>query len=142
MTHLTSVQSAFMLATAVNSAVLLFSAMAAIRIASARLRGWGAVFLDAMHRSRARQAAAIIRSHAHLLDGGHSRASAAEARHELPSLGDGDDAALFPSHLGASDGRMICPITAHPCDGDRSFVCEEFGCARKGGLSPSCCDAF
>jgi hypothetical protein len=30
----------------------------------------------------------------------------------------------------------ICPITACPCEGDLSHLCEEYGCARKGGLSP------
>jgi hypothetical protein len=32
--------------------------------------------------------------------------------------------------------RFICPITAYPCEGDLSHLCEEYGCARKGGLSP------
>jgi hypothetical protein len=29
-----------------------------------------------------------------------------------------------------------CPITSYPCEGDLSHLCEEYGCARKGGLSP------
>jgi hypothetical protein len=29
-----------------------------------------------------------------------------------------------------------CPITDHPCEGDLSHLCEDYGCARKGGLSP------
>lgn len=32
--------------------------------------------------------------------------------------------------------RVICPITAYPCEGDLSHLCEKYGCARKGGLSP------
>lgn len=35
-----------------------------------------------------------------------------------------------------SGPRMTCPITAHPCEGDLSYLCEEYGCLRKGGLSP------
>ena len=35
-----------------------------------------------------------------------------------------------------SKPRFICPITAYPCEGDLSHLCEEYGCARKGGLSP------
>jgi uncharacterized protein YjiS (DUF1127 family) len=35
-----------------------------------------------------------------------------------------------------SEPRFLCPITAHPCEGDLSQLCEEYGCARKGGLSP------
>jgi len=30
----------------------------------------------------------------------------------------------------------LCPITSHPCEGDLSYLCEDYGCARKGGLSP------
>ena len=28
-----------------------------------------------------------------------------------------------------------CPITDHPCEVDLSHLCEDYGCARKGGLS-------
>jgi hypothetical protein len=31
---------------------------------------------------------------------------------------------------------LICPITRAPCEGDLSHLCEDYGCARKGGLSP------
>jgi hypothetical protein len=31
---------------------------------------------------------------------------------------------------------IICPITGHPCEGDLAYVCPDYGCARKGGLSP------
>ena len=30
----------------------------------------------------------------------------------------------------------ICPITARRCEGDLSYLCEDYSCARKGGLSP------
>ena len=44
----------------------------------------------------------------------------------------------------ASDGAaireyaalLVCPITGHPCEGDLSYLCDDYGCARKGGLSP------
>jgi len=32
--------------------------------------------------------------------------------------------------------RILCPITGYPCEGDLSYLCEDYGCARKGGLSP------
>jgi len=35
-----------------------------------------------------------------------------------------------------SEPRLVCPMTAYPCEGDLSHLCEEYGCARKGGLSP------
>jgi hypothetical protein len=31
---------------------------------------------------------------------------------------------------------IICPITGYPCEGDLAYLCPEYGCARKGGLSP------
>jgi hypothetical protein len=31
---------------------------------------------------------------------------------------------------------ILCPITRHPCEGDLAYLCEDYGCARKGGLSP------
>jgi hypothetical protein len=37
-----------------------------------------------------------------------------------------------------NDGGPLlrCPITGYWCEGDLSHLCEDFGCARKGGLSP------
>ena len=35
-----------------------------------------------------------------------------------------------------SQSWVLCPITGHPCEGDLSYLCEDYGCARKGGLSP------
>jgi len=32
--------------------------------------------------------------------------------------------------------QFLCPITGYPCEGDLSHLCEDYGCARKGGLSP------
>jgi hypothetical protein len=31
---------------------------------------------------------------------------------------------------------ILCPITRRPCEGDLAYLCPEYGCARKGGLSP------
>ena len=44
-------------------------------------------------------------------------------------------AKLDQSH---NDGQsqVLCPITGHPCEGDLSYLCEDYGCARKRGLSP------
>ena len=35
-----------------------------------------------------------------------------------------------------SQSHILCPITRHPCEGDLSHLCEDYGCARKRGLSP------
>jgi len=33
-------------------------------------------------------------------------------------------------------GRMRCPVTGAWCTGILAYLCEDYGCARKGGLSP------
>jgi len=33
-------------------------------------------------------------------------------------------------------GRIRCPITGELCRGVLAHLCEDYGCARKGGLSP------
>ena len=33
-----------------------------------------------------------------------------------------------------SQSRVLCPITSYPCEGDLSYLCEDYGCARKGGF--------
>jgi hypothetical protein len=38
--------------------------------------------------------------------------------------------------FNASASSIRCPITGYPCEGDLSHLCEDYGCARKGGLSP------
>jgi hypothetical protein len=43
---------------------------------------------------------------------------------------------FFTAALIASKPPIRCPITGHSCQGDLSHLCEEYGCARKGGLSP------
>ena len=35
-----------------------------------------------------------------------------------------------------SEALLLCPITGYPCEGDLSHLCEDYGCSRKGGLSP------
>ena len=42
--------------------------------------------------------------------------------------------AATPRQTG--DAPTNCPITGFPCEGDLSYLCEDYGCARKGGLSP------
>jgi hypothetical protein len=40
-------------------------------------------------------------------------------------------------HSRSNRQLFLCPITNYPCEGDLSYLCEDYGCARKGGLSPS-----
>jgi hypothetical protein len=45
--------------------------------------------------------------------------------------------AEFAARASTEEGlRPICPITGRQCEGDLSHLCEDYGCARKGGLSP------
>jgi hypothetical protein len=43
---------------------------------------------------------------------------------------------IRPTLHSRSKQLFLCPITNYPCEGDLSHLCEEYGCARKGGLSP------
>ena len=40
--------------------------------------------------------------------------------------------------LGPRDRKqfILGPVTGYPCEGDLAYLCPEYGCARKGGLSP------
>jgi hypothetical protein len=38
--------------------------------------------------------------------------------------------------FNADTTSILCPITGYRCEGDLSYLCEDYGCARKGGLSP------
>jgi hypothetical protein len=45
----------------------------------------------------------------------------------------------FFAAVAPNDGQVqceLCPVTGYACEGDLSHLCEEYGCARKGGLSP------
>jgi uncharacterized protein YjiS (DUF1127 family) len=46
------------------------------------------------------------------------------------------DVHLRPTSYNACIQLFRCPITGYPCEGDLSYLCEDYGCARKGGLSP------
>jgi hypothetical protein len=49
---------------------------------------------------------------------------------------------LIAEALSAIERPVRCPITGYPCEGDLSQRCENYGCARKGGLSPRSDDNF
>ena len=43
---------------------------------------------------------------------------------------------FFADPKQSGDPPANCPITGFPCEGDLSHLCEDYGCARKAGLSP------
>jgi hypothetical protein len=47
-----------------------------------------------------------------------------------------DNPWFFVTPKQSSEPPANCPITGFPCEGDLSYLCEDYGCARKGGLSP------
>jgi hypothetical protein len=53
-----------------------------------------------------------------------------------PTNSTGTNVHLRPTSYGARVQLFRCPITGRPCEGDLSYLCEDYGCARKGGLSP------
>jgi len=91
-------------------------------------RGLFACFMDALRETRRRQARHEIAKYAHLM---------ALREHGVPNL-------LFRDLSGNHGGKslVICPITGYPCEGNRSHLCEDYGCARKGGLSPNSDENF
>ena len=53
--------------------------------------------------------------------------------------------AWFFAAVAPNDGQVqceLCPVTGYACEGDLSHLCEEYGCARKGGLSARSEDNF
>ena len=46
------------------------------------------------------------------------------------------DVYLRPTSYNTHVQLFRCPVTRYPCEGDLSYLCEDYGCARKGGLSP------
>jgi hypothetical protein len=46
------------------------------------------------------------------------------------------DVSRHPATCNALTQPFRCPITGHQCEGDLSHLCADYGCARKGGLSP------
>jgi hypothetical protein len=48
-----------------------------------------------------------------------------------------DNGSTENCELGPSDWKqlILCPVTGRPCEGDLAYLCPEYGCARKGGLS-------
>jgi hypothetical protein len=49
-----------------------------------------------------------------------------------------NSAAAFECAAHHDDARSpaLCPLTGRRCEGDLAYLCEDYGCARKAGLSP------
>jgi hypothetical protein len=86
------------------------------------------------HKSSARQSLSIVlmASSAHRFADDRNRPE--EAMSPTQKVGP-----AIQRHQASYNNReppILCPITRHPCEGDLAYLCEDYGCARKGGLSP------
>jgi hypothetical protein len=109
----------------------------ATKIAQALWRGMQQL-LVAMHKSRRKQAIAMIARYADLI------APEAEALISEKPLEPIREAGIAtprkndvegPEYVMSIRRIMNCPITGAPCEGELSYLCDDWNCARKGGLS-------
>ena len=42
----------------------------------------------------------------------------------------------YAAHREDDRSPAHCPLTGRPCEGDLAYLCVDYGCARKAGLSP------
>jgi hypothetical protein len=84
--------------------------------------------LEAMYQSRREQAVAVLARYGKLIDPEAQIRAPVSQKPAMP----------IASAVGqvAYGMRIRCSITGAPCEGDRAELCIEWGCARKGGLSP------
>jgi hypothetical protein len=87
-----------------------------------------------MYESRRKQAMTVLGCYDDLIAGSQSRTPGSQ---NLARSGDATrletGSTVSPAVLGM---RIRCSITGSPCEGDRAYLCDEWGCARKGGISP------
>jgi cytochrome c5 len=86
--------------------------------------------LEAMYASRREQAVSVLARHGKLID---SAAQPRVAASRKPAVAAASTSVAGQAVYGM---RIRCSITGAPCEGDRAELCIEWGCARKGGLSP------
>jgi hypothetical protein len=115
---------------AIHSRVFLPAAVRALgRIAGGFMRH----VLDAMYDSRREEALRVLGRYDHLVG--------AKSQARLP-ISQRPAGAREDSQTGGFESQAVygmrirCSITGSPCEGDRAHLCVEWGCARKGGLSP------
>lgn len=93
--------------------------------------------LEAMHESRRQQAMAMLRRYGHLIDAEDQAWS--PVSQEAVHAREGNDVFLRTGGFvdqAVHGMRIRCSITGAPCEGDSAHLCVEWGCARKGGISP------
>jgi hypothetical protein len=90
--------------------------------------------LIALYETRLQEALAVLERYGHLIEGPQPNARTA---HRYVSEARTSSYRFDSLVSQAGEGTTIrCSITGAPCEGDRAHLCDEWGCARKGGRSP------
>ncbi len=91
--------------------------------------------LNAMYEARHQQAAAVLELYGRSL-GSEGQAEARGSRTRPYARETQSNSCPIDTSVEVHGMRIRCSITGAPCEGDRAYLCDEWGCARKGGLSP------
>jgi len=102
------------------------------RIAGGSMRS----LLEAMHESRRKQAMTVLGCYGDLIAESQSRTPVSQESARASDTNGTSFEAYTTVAPGVYGMRIRCSITGAPCEGDRAYLCDEWGCARKGGLSP------
>jgi len=90
-------------------------------------------FVAAMLESRRTQIAVIMAQYGSAIDAEHKSET---SRSGKPWSKEKAEVMRFESGPPSRPVRMRCVVTGAPCEGDLAHLCDDWGCARKGGLSP------
>jgi len=99
------------------------------RIATALIGHLFAALLE----SRRKQIAAIMAQYGSAIDAGHKSEASGSGKPWSRW-----EAEVMRSQAGPTSRpmRILCVVTGAPCEGDLAYLCDDWGCARKGGISP------
>ena len=89
--------------------------------------------LAAMLESRRKQIA-VIMAHSGMAIGADCKSEASRSGKHRPKWN--AEGIRFEAARTSRRMRIRCAVTGAPCQGDLAHLCYDWGCARKGGLSP------
>ena len=92
--------------------------------------------MEAIYESRRKQAMTVLGCYGDLIAESQSRAPVSQESARASDTNGTSFEAYTTVAPGVYGIRIRCSITGAPCEGDRAYLCDEWGCARKGGLSP------
>ena len=92
--------------------------------------------VEAIYESRRKQAMTVLGCYGELIAESQSRAPVSQESARASGTNGTSFEACTTVAPGIYGMRIRCSITGAPCEGDRAYLCDEWGCARKGGLSP------